>query len=117
MVSINDQPVQDVSGLLATVASLTPGSTYTVVVERREGTATLKVVPAKRPVGGVGEQRRVGPARERHHDALQLAQVTLERGVRRRHRLGQHDQSGTPAASRTSATVPTAPVTNGPNSA
>jgi serine protease DegQ len=53
IVSINDQPVRDVSGLLATVASLAPGSVNNMVVERREGTAQLKVVPAKRPAGGV----------------------------------------------------------------
>lgn len=53
IVSINDQPVRDVSGLLAIVASLAPGSVNNMVVERREGTAQLKVVPAKRPAGGV----------------------------------------------------------------
>ena len=52
IVSINQQAVRDVSGLLATVASLAPGSAYAVVVERREGQAQLQVVPAKRPQGG-----------------------------------------------------------------
>lgn len=52
IVSINQQAVRDVSGLLAAVASLTPGSSYEVVVERREGQAKLQVVPAKRPPAG-----------------------------------------------------------------
>ena len=53
IVSINNQPVRDVSGLLGTVAGLAPGSVNDVVVERREGQAQLKVIPAKRPAGGV----------------------------------------------------------------
>jgi S1-C subfamily serine protease len=53
IVSINNQAVRDVSGLLATVAGLAPGSVNEFVVERREGKAQLKVVPAKRPTGGI----------------------------------------------------------------
>lgn len=53
IVSINNQPIRDVNSLLAIVSGLTPGSTLPMEVERRDGTATLQVTPAKRPMGGL----------------------------------------------------------------
>lgn len=53
IVSINDQPVQSVSSLLAIVSGLVPGTTSSMLIERREDSKTLQITPARRPTGGL----------------------------------------------------------------
>ncbi len=49
---VNGQAIRDVAGLLAAVAALKPGEPAEVVVERRDGRQTLRVVPGRRNPNG-----------------------------------------------------------------
>ena len=76
---------------------------------RRNGRGAQDGVPAQRVVGHLGQQRRVRPAAERHHDtseATQLVAQVVDGGSRRRDRGGAH----APNTDSTASSVPTMPA-------